>query len=61
MVGNGEFEFLVTITGKGWDYKMARREDAFLKLITEIQVKRSRDLCLSVVAKISQSMENIIL
>jgi hypothetical protein len=55
LVGNGDFEFLDTILGKGWDYKVGRGEDSFFKFITEVQVKRSADLCLSVVAKFSQS------
>ena len=55
LVGDGEFEFLDTIMGKGWDYKVGRGEDSFYKFITEIHVKRSNDLCLNLVAKFSQS------
>ena len=43
------------IMGEGWDYKLGRGEDSFFKYITELQVRRSSDLIISVVAKFSQS------
>jgi hypothetical protein len=54
-VNDGDFELVDEILGKGWDYKVGRAEDAFFKFITEVQVKRSNDLSLVLIAKFSQS------
>lgn len=55
LVNDGDFELVDEILGKGWDYKVGRAEDAFFKFITEVQVKRSNDLSLVLIAKFSQS------
>lgn len=55
LLSEGDFEFLDSVLGKEWDYKVGRAEDAFFKFITEVQVKRSNDLCLTVIAKFSCS------
>ena len=54
LIGN-DYQLLDSIMGKEWDVKLGRGEDSFFKFITEVQIKRSSDLSLSLVAKFSQS------
>lgn len=51
LINSGDFEFLDSIMGMGWDYKLGKGEDSFFKYVTEVVVKRSGDCCLVVTAK----------